>query len=378
MKTLVRIGALVMAASLVALLAGCASYSSFARGQPARDFDLVETSTSRQFTETEMAYMRAKVIDYLAQQGKTEAGDYYVKLNLGTELGVPEGEWVLVRYTRYPSATYSVASTYPTYSYPTYSYPAYGYSSLDYYPFGYSGFSSLSFRYYDYPYYSYYGSPGFYPPYYSPTWSGRRSYPRDHGRDYRDPKDRDRHDRDGERPRVGDRRPSGALKPSFVPSNVGAAPGNVTPRYPIGDHRRENRWDGRSTRTGDTTGTRRWSERPDRNGTNQRPAYTPPSAPTGGSTGAPAYRPATRSNLHRGDAGHSRSSGSESGTPRVRPSQPERSYQAPARSESPSPARYSSPRAEQSNSYSGRSESSGYSKDRTDGDTGRRRAGLEP
>jgi hypothetical protein len=307
MKTFLRIGAVVISLGLAGLFAGCSSYSSYAdRRQPARDFEVVETSTKRQLTEAEMAYLRAKVRDYLVQQGQTGSGDYYLKVYLGEESGVEEGEWVIVRYTRYPAGTYNVVS-----SSPTYWYPSYGYSSLDYYPFGFFGLSALSFRYYDYPYY--YGS-GYYPRYYRPTWTGGR-WP-DHKR-WHDRRDHNDKDRDGDRPRVGGGRPSGALKPSFVPANVGRTPWNGSSGSSTGDFRRRddrvNRWDHRPNGAGDNAGTRRWSERQDRNSPNHRPAYTPSSVQSGNPASAPSYRPATRSNLHRerGDSGYSRPNRSE-------------------------------------------------------------------
>jgi hypothetical protein len=376
MKTFVRIGAMVTFLSLAALFAGCSSYSSYAnRRQPARDFEVVETSTKRQFTGTEMEYLRAKVREYLVQQGQTGSGEYYVKVYLGEEFGVGKGEWLIVRYSNYPSTVYSVAS-----SSPIYSYPSYRYSYYDYYPFGFFGLESMSFRYYDYPYY--YGNAGYYWPYYGPTWTSGRGHDRDRWRDRRD---RDDKDRDGDRPRVGTGRPSGALKPSFVPANVGRTPWTGSSGNSIGDNRR---WDNnRTNRPGDNNGVRRWSERPERRSPNKGPAYTPPSPPSSYSTGAPAYQPSTRSNLHRErtDSGSSRSSGRDAGTRRVHPSPsdrsyspPERSYSPPARSEPSSPPRYESPRHESTSSSPGRSESGGYSKDRTDRDTGGHRLGLEP
>lgn len=372
MKTFVRIGAMVTSLGLAAMFAGCSSYTSYAdRRQPVRDFEIVETSTKRELTETEMAYLRAKVRDYLVQQGQTGSGDYYVKVYLAAESGLAEGEWVIVRYTRYPAGTYNIAS-----SSPTYGYPSYGYSSFDYYPFGFFGLSALSFRYYDYPNY-YYGS-GYYPRYYSPIWTGGRWPDRSRWRDRRDHGDKDR---DGDRPRVGDGRPSGGLKPSFVPANVGRVPWNGSPGSSAGDYRRrDNRWDDRPNLTGDRAGTRHRGDRPDRNSPNHRPAYTPPAVQSGSPAAAPSYQPATRSNLHRerGDAGYTRSNRSESGPTRSYQSQPARSYSPPARSESSSQPRFETPRYEQSSSSSGRSESGGYTKDRTDGDTGGRRAGLDP
>ena len=221
MNNHVRLGTLVLALGLAGVLAGCASQqSSQSYREPARDFEVVETSTKRQLTGREMAYLRAKVAEYLAQQGQTGSGDYYVKIFLGEEEGVSEGDWVVVRFTKYPSARFSLLASAPTYSYPYY--PRYAY---DYYPFGWWGFSAFTFRYYDDPYYhGYYRNyPWAYPPH-----AG-------HGRDRDGKPDRDRdedRDKDRDRPRTDPRTPGGH-RPTFVPANMVRARWNNNGNPPV-------------------------------------------------------------------------------------------------------------------------------------------------
>lgn len=273
----VRIGLSILALGLAELVTGCTSQPRHVRaGQPANDFEIVETSTSRQLTPREMAYLRAKVADYLAQQGQTGSGDYYVKIYLGEEAGVvAQGEWVVVRYTRYPATTYYVAAPQPAYSY-----PAYNYSTFDYYPFGWLGFGAFSFRYHDDPYYH-----GYYP--YLP----RHGYPRhvggywpnrnrwDHRRHDPDNKhDGDRKpDRDrGDDKRRGDTRPRlpGSGKPTFIPANVRREQGYVPP--PINFHDRRPDDASRRFGAGEGSQARRWERRSDSDQSRQRgTGFTP-------------------------------------------------------------------------------------------------------
>lgn len=208
MKSHVRIGSLVIALLFAGWLTGCVNQQSYSgqRVRSARDFEVVETSTKRTLTTREMVYLKEKVEDYLDKEGVTETGDYYVKIYLGEEDGVNEGEWVVVRYTREPAVRVNLVASYPNH-YDSYR-STYAY---DYYPFPYYGFGRLSFQYYDYPYYGYY-HPGF-----------RR--PHHHGRGHHGDRDgKPDRDRDDDRdPSPNDGRPSGALKPSFKPSFVPAS-----------------------------------------------------------------------------------------------------------------------------------------------------------
>lgn len=217
MKSQVRIGTLVIALLFSGWLTGCVNQPSYSgqRVRSARDFEIVETSTKRTLSTREMVYLKEKVEDYLEKEGVTESGDYYVKIYLGEEDGVNEGEWVVVRYTREPAVRLNLVASYPNYYDPYRSTFAY-----DYYPFPHYGFGRLSFQYYDYPYYGYY-----YPGFRRPHHHGRGH----HGdRDGKPDRDRD-DDRD---PPPNDGRPSGALKPSFkpsfVPANVNYYRGNRT------------------------------------------------------------------------------------------------------------------------------------------------------
>lgn len=280
MKSCVQIGSLVLALGLAGLLSGCVNQASSAyRAQPANDFEIVETSTKRQLTTRELAYLRAKVAEYLTQKGETGSGDFYVKIYLGEEEGVDKGEWVVVRYTRYPSTRFSMMASYPTTSYP--SYPSYSY---DYYPFGWYGLSTFSFRYYDDP--SYYGYSRYHPQWHHPRYSGhwrdrdRRPDHRDHDRD---------DDRKDDRLRT-DYRPSGGLKPSFVPSAQDRTRWTGTP--PAFDARRRGSGADISPRDDSRPN---WRERR----SNQQPSapvnHFTPRVPSGFENS----RPSTRSVLHR-------------------------------------------------------------------------------
>lgn len=307
MKTCIRLGWLVLALGLAGLGTGCVSQSAAAyRRQPANDFEVVETSTKRELTTREMAYLRAKVADYLAQQGETGSGDYYVKIYLGEEDGVREGDWVVVRYTRYPSAQLTVVDSYPTTTYPSYLHYNY-----DYLPFGWFGFSALTFRYFDDPFY--YGSAGYYPrwshPRYTSHWRDRdrkhdhrHDHDRDRDHDHKKDRDGDRHwDRDRPRHDYNDR-PSGALKPSFVPSHADRTRWSNRDRDSDGNRRSFDRR--RRDNREDRENRPRWRDRQANSHTNQtgvpastgnfNPASTP--APT---VTPPPGRPATRSDFHR-------------------------------------------------------------------------------
>lgn len=347
---------MVITLGLAWLLAGCVGYHSTARRmQPARDFEIVETSAKRHLSDQDMAYLRAKVIDYLSRQGESGSGDYYLKVYLGEETDLEQREWVVVRYTRYPSAISSVA-----YNTPTYRYPAYGYSSLDYYPFGFLGFGTFSYRYYDDPYY--YGNGALYPNYYNPGW-GRGERDRWHNR-----RPGHNHPRDGDKdapPQVGGTRPSGALKPSFVPGNLGGG-----------------RWTEGGAAHADS---RRGQNRGDRPGHDSRPAYSPPSLPQATAEVAPSYRPSTRSNFHRErpESGYTRRSNSENASAPSTPVRAERSYERPSRSESSESRQqtapsYSSPAPSYpSSSVNERSEGSSWSHGDRGGRDGRRN-GADP
>lgn len=305
MKTCVRIGWLVLALGLACFGTGCASRSSSYRGQPANDFEVVETSTKRELTTREMAYLRAKVADYLVQQGETDSGDYYVKIYLGEDTGVQSGDWVVVRFTRYPAAPRSQLASYPTTTYPSYS--LYNY---DYLPFGWFGFSALSFRYYDDPFH--YGYTGYYPrwphPRYTGNWRDRDRKP-DHRHDRDRDRDKDR-DRDRDRPRHDyNNRPSGALKPSFVPSPADRTrwSNRDNDNRPTFDRRRRDNREDRENRNPSQPRSEnrpRWRDRQANNHPNQNGApaatnnFNPASTPSPTVTAPPA-RPVNRPDFNR-------------------------------------------------------------------------------
>lgn len=171
MKTFAHLVRLALGIGVIACFAGCAStYTErrVTRIQPARDFEVVETSARRPLTDREMAELRQTVARHLDQEGATDSGDYYLKVYLTPDETTVEPEWVVVRYTRYAATTVSVASTY---GYPDASYPYSPYYSYDLYPYGYSHFGRISFQYYDHPQH---GRRYYYP------HRPRRDYDRDH------------------------------------------------------------------------------------------------------------------------------------------------------------------------------------------------------
>lgn len=383
MKTCIRIGWLVLALGLAGLVTGCVSQSSSYRRQPANDFEVVETSTKRELTTREMAYLRAKVADYLVQQGETGSGDYYVKIYLGEDEGVQKGDWVVVRFTRYPSTQFSQLASYPTTTYP--SYPHYNY---DYLPLGWFGFSALSFRYYEDPYY--YGYNGYYPRWYHPRYTGNwRDHDRKH--DHRRDRDRDRnHDRDRPRHDYNDR-PSGALKPSFVPSHTDRT------RWSNRDHDNRPSFNGRRRENRENRDNRdpsqpRNENRPhwrDRQANNPNLTGTPaptnsftPASPPASSVAAPPARPATRSDFHRqrNTSETGRIARPHTSTGEGRPGGRERSY-TPSAPSTPSPSQetrsHEAPRPQPQPAYNPpapRSEPASDSGQRTNVNDGGRRA----
>ncbi|MDQ5977871.1 MAG: hypothetical protein QG602_843 [Verrucomicrobiota bacterium] len=269
MKTCVRLGALVLVLSFVGFFAGCASQSSAYRRQAADDFEIVETSTKRQFSDREMAHLRAKAIEYLNQEGQTGSGDYYLRINLAEEEGQPKGEWVVVRYTRFPATEVRMVASYPTTSYPLYTRYSYDYS-----PFGLFGFGAFSFRYYDDPYYGY-GS--HYPVWAHPHYTGNWRHP-----------DRRPDHRPDRNPPTTDGRPNGALKPSYVPSH------GDRNRWSGTNRENDNRGRDRPDHSANSGGTPpNWRERDNQSGSTSPGSTYTPSANVGPS------RPATRSDFHR-------------------------------------------------------------------------------
>ncbi len=328
MKTCVRLGALVLALSFVGFFAGCASQSSAYRRQSADDFEIVETSTKRQFNDREMAYLRARAIEYLAQQGETGSGDYYLRINLAEE---SKGEWVVVRYTRFPATEVKMLASYPNPSYPLYSRYAYDYS-----PFGWFGFNAFSFRYYDDPYYGY-GS--YYPSWTYPHYTGNWRHP-DRRPDHRPDRD----------PPPTDGRPNGALKPSYVPSH------GDRNRWSGNNRDNDNRGRDRGNQTSNNGGTRpNWRDRENRsNSQNTGGTYTPPA-------NSGSNRPVTRSDFHR-DRGSSGDNSSNRGRDYSPPSS-QSSSSSESRSYSPPPApsytpppSYSPPSSSESSQPATRSE----------------------
>ena len=150
MKTFAHVAGVSLAVVLAGFVSGCATTPYPAqRVEPARDFEVVETSARHPLTDKELAEVRASVASYLDREGATDSGDYFLKVYLTPENADADPEWVVVRFTRYTTERVVLASTYgeddPVYS-PYYSY--------DLYPYGYyDGITRISFQYYVDPYY---------------------------------------------------------------------------------------------------------------------------------------------------------------------------------------------------------------------------------
>jgi hypothetical protein len=152
MKSLAHSAEFALALVVAGLVSGCASSApSASYQQPAQDFVVVETSTKRPLTDTEMAEVRASVTSYLDREGATDSGDYFLKVYLTPENVDAESEWVVVRFTRYTAQRVVLAASYPydNLMYSSY-YPYYAY---DIYPYGYGCVSRISFQYYVDPFY---------------------------------------------------------------------------------------------------------------------------------------------------------------------------------------------------------------------------------
>ena len=313
MNNFVRLGSLALALGLTGLLAGCASHANSVTQRPrmAHDFEVVETSTKRTLNDKEMAFLRAKVADYLDKQGATSSGNYYVKVYLGADQdGVP-AEWVVVRFSRDMDLRFQLLGSDDSY------YPgAQSYAAYDYYPEGYAGYSRLSFQYYDDPYYGGY----YFPP------QRMDNHDRDRNRN---------HDGEKNRGHAGDRngkddhsRPQDP--PRITPGNQVAPPPQVThARWDSDAPRRSNlpqdnagqRHDGSSGRgQPDHSGERTYTP-PSRTSNqlaprNESPSYQPaPSQPSfrTSSQAAPSYSPSpARSESNSSSSSSSNSSSSSS------------------------------------------------------------------
>jgi hypothetical protein len=163
MKTLVRF--IPTAAALVAALfvAGCASKTAKQPlvVEPVVEFAVMESSTAKELTPTELADLRAAVANYLQSQGLASDRLYYVKVRFPS--AQPDGaeEWAIVRIGNVPQQTYTVLAAYPG---------ADDYYPYDYYRYGYyARFSHAG--YYD-PYDYNYGT--YRPPYYYPHPPGHQ------------------------------------------------------------------------------------------------------------------------------------------------------------------------------------------------------------
>lgn len=229
MKALARVAGFALAVALAGFGSGCTTVSSpTTYAAPARDLEIVESSTQRALTDTEMAEVRGAVSSYLEREGASDAGDYYVKVFLTPEYEGADPEWVVVRLTRYTVQRVSLVGSY-SYVDPLYT----PYYSYDIYPYGYgygyynpySCVTRLSFQYYVDPYYGhrYYHHPrtGYY-------GHGRgKGGHNDHG------DQAGNHDRDHNGPGQG--KPDGGNRPPRPPTYAGNRPGvpGVVPAHSV-------------------------------------------------------------------------------------------------------------------------------------------------
>lgn len=243
MKTLLRIGLLCTALSLVGLLAGCVTQKSARRS--VLEYQVVETSIKRAMTPLEEAELRVAVLRYL-ESHKGLAAEPSVKFYLPTDEEDAVPVWVVVRFSENSGGRYEPVAAYPRYYWQTGPYYSY-----DYYPWGYDNFGRFSVQYYD-----------------DWIYTNGRYIPRDRshdgrghdgrGRDGRGHDGRGRDDRrHGDKDRDGDR--------DHRPPPVAHDSNNNHPRPPPVERTRWNRPTG-----GDIGGGNR-PHRPDRNGDRNRP-----------------------------------------------------------------------------------------------------------
>lgn len=246
MKIVAHTG-LIFALGLAALLSGCATSSQSTRYaatmQPARNFEVVETSAKRPLTDREMDQLESAVKAYLDKEGQTEPGDHYVKVYLTPETEGAASEWVVVRYTRYSAGRLTYLTSYSAVPTPYYTY--------GYYPFSYDGWGSFGLEYYDYssPYNRGYRRPPPYRPnhnYDRDRHDGHRNDNDDHNRHrrYDGRNDRD-HLKPGELPRP-DRTRWDRSNPGNNFNRPDSRPENPARGDPY-PHRNENpQWRGRN------------------------------------------------------------------------------------------------------------------------------------
>ena len=152
MKSFAPLVGFSLALMAVGLGSGCASSTPTATyHQPAQDFEVVESSTDRPLTDIEKAEVRSSVASYLAREGVSDSGDYFLKVYLTPENVDAESEWVVVRFTQYTAQRVAVVSSYPYDSLMYSSY--YPYYAYDVYPYGYGCVARISFQYYVDPFY---------------------------------------------------------------------------------------------------------------------------------------------------------------------------------------------------------------------------------
>jgi hypothetical protein len=229
MKALARVAGLALAVAAAGFGTGCTTTSSTStQAAPARDLEIVESSTQRSLTDTEMAEVRGAVSSYLEREGASDAGDYYVKVFLTPEYEGADPEWVVVRLTRYTVQRVSLVGSY-SYVDPLYT----PYYSYDIYPYGYGyGYynpyrcvTRLSFQYYVDPYYGhrYYHHPrtGYYG--HGKGKGGHHNHGDQAGNHDRDPQGQGRGNQDG------------GNRPPRSPNYVGNRPGvpAVVPAHSI-------------------------------------------------------------------------------------------------------------------------------------------------
>ncbi|MEJ1971595.1 MAG: hypothetical protein WDM96_03565 [Lacunisphaera sp.] len=219
MKTLAYLAGFSLVLVMAGLGSGCASSTSTSYRQPARDFEVVETSAPHPLTDKEMTEVRASVASFLDREGATDSGDYFLKVYLTPASADAEPDWVVVRFTRYTAERVVLASDYDADS--LYS----PYYSYDLYPYGYGGVTRIAFQYYVDPFY---GRHYAYYPRHNP-----RGRPGDHDHDHDHANNHGPGGQPGKPPGNGDgvRPPPKLLRqPSRCSAQSTGARARVTPR----------------------------------------------------------------------------------------------------------------------------------------------------
>lgn len=201
MKNLARLVTVAAVLGATLVLAGCSTRTAQrSQVRAVEEFAIVESSTTTELTDAQIADLRQAVINYLQEQGLGNGRTYYVRVTFPGANPGDEPQWAVVRIGYQQARTYTVLAAYPGRD----DYYPYDYYRMGYYG-GYSGFSRWG--YYD-PFDYNYGYPS----------GGSHYYPRG--------------DNKPDRPNHPDRPPGGKpYPPPGVPTNW-EKPGKPKPDQP--------------------------------------------------------------------------------------------------------------------------------------------------